>query len=76
VEANQVFTQTCIGICSSSLETQNPERWTKSDEQKAAVFATQPADLFQPLEQEPDEEMLEFLESPAQPVQPMKHHTK
>ena len=32
-------------------------------------------DVFQPHEQEPDEEMLEFLESPAQPVEPIKHST-
>ena len=58
------------------LETPNPERWAKSDKEKAAVFAKRLADVFQPHEQESDEEMLEFLESPAQRVEPIKHHTK
>jgi len=44
------------------LETLNQERWAKIDKEKAAVFATHTADVFQPHEQEPDEEMLEFLE--------------
>ena len=58
------------------LETPNQERWAKSDKEKAAVFAKHLADLFQPHEQESDEEMLEFLESPALIVEPIKHHTK
>jgi hypothetical protein len=58
------------------LETLNPESWAKSDKEKAAVFAKHLADVFQPHEQEPDEEMLEFLGSPTQTVEPIKHHTK
>ena len=51
------------------------ERWAKSDKEKAAAFAKQLANLFQPHEQEPDEEMLEFLEPPAQLVEPINHIT-
>ena len=59
------------------LETSNPERWAKKRQRKkAAVFAKHLADVFQPHEQESDEEMLEFLESPAQPAEPIKHHIK
>jgi len=64
-------------LASSSLrlETSNPERWARSDKEKAAVFAKHLADVFQPQEQDPDEEMLEFLELPAQAVEPIKHIT-
>jgi len=57
------------------LETPNPERWAKSDKERAAVFAKHIADIFQPHELQPNEEMLEFLESPAQPIEPIKHFT-
>jgi hypothetical protein len=54
------------------LETPIQERWPKSDKEKAAVFAKHLAAVFQPHEQETDEEMLEYLESPAQSVEPIK----
>ena len=52
------------------LETPTQGRWAKSDKEKAAVFAKHLADVFQPHEQETDEEMLEFQETPAQPLSP------
>ena len=54
------------------LETPTPERWAKSDKEKVAVFAIHLADVFQQHEQETDEEMLAFQESPAQSVEPIK----
>jgi hypothetical protein len=47
----------------------------KSDEEKATVFAKHLADVFQPHAQETDEEILEFLESPAPSVEPVKPFT-
>jgi hypothetical protein len=57
------------------LRTPNQERRVNSDNEKAAVFAKHLADEFQPHEQEPDEEMTEFLELSAQPAEPIKHIT-
>jgi hypothetical protein len=54
------------------LETPTQERWAKSDKEKATVFTKHLADVFQPHAQETDEEMLEYLESPAQSVEPIK----
>jgi hypothetical protein len=48
---------------------------TKSDKEKAAVFAKHLADVFQPHAQETDEEILQFLESPAQSVEQIKPFT-
>ena len=44
------------------LETPTQERWAKSVEEKAAVFARNLVDVFQPHGQELDEEMLAFVE--------------
>jgi hypothetical protein len=54
------------------LETLTQDRWAKSDKDKAVVFAKHLAEVFQPHEQEADEELLEYLESSAQPVAPIK----
>jgi len=71
LEAHQIFTQTYTSIPPLRLETPNQQRWTKSDKEKVTAFAKNLADVFQPHEQEPDEEILEFLELPAQPVEPI-----
>ena len=77
MEANQFFTQTYIDISSSTLgDTESVKTGKKRQRKKAAVFAKHLADVFQPHEQESDEEMLKFLESPALPVEPIKHHIK
>jgi hypothetical protein len=48
------------------LETPTQDRWAKSDKDKVTGFAKHLADVFQPHAQETDEEIIEFLESPAQ----------
>ena len=45
---------------------------TKSDKEKATVSAKHLADVFQPHAQETDEEILEYLKSPALSVEPIK----
>ena len=55
------------------LDTPTQGRWAKGDKGKAAVFAKHLADGFQPHEQETDEEILEFLESPAQSAESKKN---
>ena len=45
------------------------------DGQKATVFAKHLADVFQPHVQFTDEQILEFLESPAQSVEPLEPTT-
>ena len=57
------------------LETPIQERRANSDKEKAAEFAKHLADIFQPHDQEPDEEITEFLELSAQPVEPIKRIT-
>ena len=57
------------------LETPTQDRWAKSDKEKATVFAKHLADVFQRHAQETDEEILEFLESPAESVEPIKPFT-
>jgi hypothetical protein len=57
------------------LETPTQERWAKSDKEKTTVFAKHQADVFQPHAKETDEEILEYLESPAQSVEPIKLFT-
>jgi hypothetical protein len=47
----------------------------KSDKEKTTVFAKHLAVVFQPHAQETDKEILEYLESPAQPVEPIKFIT-
>jgi hypothetical protein len=54
------------------LESPTQERWAKSVKEKATAFVKHLADVFQPHEQETDEEMFEYLESPAQLVEPIK----
>jgi hypothetical protein len=54
------------------LETPNQERWAKSDKGNETVSAKQLADVFQPHAQETDEEILEYLESPAHSSEPIK----
>jgi hypothetical protein len=54
------------------LETPTKDRWAKSDKDKAVMFAKHLAEVFQPQEQEADEELLEYRESSAQPVAPIK----
>jgi hypothetical protein len=54
------------------LESPTQERWAKSDQEKAAEFTKHPANVFQPHDQETDEEILEYLKSPAQSVEPIK----
>ena len=54
------------------LETPTQKRLAISNKEKAAVFAEHLADAFQPHAQETDEEILEYLESPAQSVEPTK----
>jgi hypothetical protein len=56
------------------LETPTQDRWAKSDQKKktTTVFAKHLADKFQPYAQETDEEILEYLELPAQSVEPIK----
>jgi hypothetical protein len=58
------------------LETPTQERWAKSDKGKATVFAKHLADVFQPHAQETADEIFEFLESPAHPVEPIKPITQ
>jgi hypothetical protein len=57
------------------LETPSHGRWAKTEKEKATIFAKHLAVLFQPHAQETDEEILQFLESPAQSVEPMKPFT-
>ena len=61
-------------LASPSLRSETPalERWAKSDKERAAAFTKHLADVFQPHEQDPDEEMLAFLASPAQSVEPIQ----
>ena len=54
------------------LETPTQIRRAKSDKEKAAVFAKNLADVFQLHEEETDEEMLEFMETPARSVESIK----
>jgi len=54
------------------LETPTQERWAKSDKEKATVFAKHQADVLQPHAQETDEEIPEYLESPALSVEPIQ----
>jgi hypothetical protein len=54
------------------LETPTQDRWAKSDKDKAVLFAKHLAEVFQPHAHEADEELLEYLESSAQPVAPIK----
>ena len=51
------------------------DRWAKSEKQRAKIFVKHVAYVFQPHVQENDEEILEFLGSPAQSVQPIKLFT-
>ena len=44
----------------------------KSDKEKATVLAKHLADVFRPHEQEPDDEILECVKSPASSVDPIK----
>ena len=54
------------------LESPTQQRWAKSDKEKAIVFTKHLADVFRLHEQEPDDEILECLESPALSVEPIK----
>jgi hypothetical protein len=54
------------------LETQNQVRWAQSDKEKAAVFANHLAGVFQPHEEETDEELSEYLQLPVEPATPIK----
>jgi hypothetical protein len=61
-------------LASSPLRLESPtqERWAKSDKEKAAEFQKHLANVFQPHDQETDEEILAYLKSPAQSVEPIK----
>ena len=54
------------------LRDTNSKKMSKKDKEKATVFAKHLADVFQTHAQETDEEILEYLESPAQSVEPIK----
>jgi len=76
LEANDAFTLTYTGISSSTLVDTESRKKGRKRQRKTAVFATHLADIFQPHEQEREEEMLELLEPPAQQFEHTKHQTK
>jgi hypothetical protein len=53
------------------LETLTQDRWAQSDKEKAVVFANHLVGVFQPHEEETDEELPEYLQPPAQPATPI-----
>ena len=64
-----------ISISSFTLRDSNPRQMGKKRQKKATVFTKHLANVFQPHAQETDEEILEFLEPPAQSVEPIKPFT-
>jgi len=76
LEANQAFTLTYTGISSSTLGDTDSGKMGKKRQRRGSSNRNNLEDVLLPHEQETEEDMLDFLEPTAQPVEPITHHNR